>query len=458
MKRRLAALLLALTLGAPLVAPAAGVTVQAETAEETVTEDNQEEEPTTEEPAEEDTPAEEPAAEEPTEEDVQEEESAIEESETEESTTEDVLAEEPAAEDVEVQVEDDDSKAADNSTELTDDEKKRIDELKIDLYYEFKSQLQDVIDCKSTHTEFQTPLSQEDAELLNKLYYLDGEDRKSAAYLEFEDAIVNRAYFEMPEGFYWWQHIYNSFPLTSVPTFEVDIKVARDYSASGESNTYELDADKAKAARTAIENGRAIAREANDMSLYQALCYFKQKICSLVDYWDDHDKDIAAPYGIINVFDLDPDTKVVCEGYSKAFLFLFNEWAKNNEAKADKASCIIVDGVTVGGVTDGGHEWNHVFVNGYNYVIDVTNCDGDGVGYPDKLFLKNVISHTTETYKGEERCVGYTLDCGDPDDPMIYSYYSDTHAAVKESPIMDYYPNYRLDINENDYQDPTTWE
>ena len=56
----------------------------------------------------------------------------------------------------------------------------------------------------------------------------------------------------------------------------------------------------------------------------------------------------------------------VCEGYSKAFQYLCDL-----SSFKDKVECH-----SVSGVTSGPHMWNVVAMeDGYNYLVDVTNCD-----------------------------------------------------------------------------------
>ena len=87
---------------------------------------------------------------------------------------------------------------------------------------------------------------------------------------------------------------------------------------------------------------------------------------------------------MIWVFDGDPDTNVVCEGYSKAFKYLCD----NSSFRSQNLSVSIVTGTMIDDTGEGPHMWNLVAMgDGKNYLADITNCDEGSVGYPDALFM-----------------------------------------------------------------------
>lgn len=97
-------------------------------------------------------------------------------------------------------------------------------------------------------------------------------------------------------------------------------------------------------------------------------------------------RDESTPYGnpwqLIWVFDGDPNTKVVCEGYSKAFKYLADL------SEGLNAQVITVSGAMKGGTGEGSHMWSIVRMDdGRNYLVDVTNCDDGFVGALDQLFV-----------------------------------------------------------------------
>ena len=165
----------------------------------------------------------------------------------------------------------------------------------------------------------------------------------------------------------------------SVRNLTVTFQVAQAYQGGGDTT---VSPDKVAAAKRAAENAQAIVDKYQDRSDYEKLAAYCREICGLVSF------DYAAtangvPYGdpwqLVNVFDGDPATNVVCEGYAKAFQYLCDL----SEFKGD-----IVCRTVTGSMNGGDHMWNVVQMeDGKNYLVDVTNCDSGTIGAPDKLFL-----------------------------------------------------------------------
>ena len=99
------------------------------------------------------------------------------------------------------------------------------------------------------------------------------------------------------------------------------------------------------------------------------------------------------PWQIIYVFDNDPTTKVVCEGYSKAFKYLCDLSTFLNP----NISCYLVTGTMNGG----NHMWNIVTMkDGKNYLVDVTNSEDGTFGAGGELFLTGASGNIS---------IGYTV-------------------------------------------------
>ncbi len=136
---------------------------------------------------------------------------------------------------------------------------------------------------------------------------------------------------------------------------------------------FTVDPSRARSAATALDNAHAILAENSGKSDYQKLLAYADAICALTDYNIPAAENDGAlyytdcnPWQLIYVFDGDPSTQVVCEGYSKAFQYLCD----NADFKNGTASYL------VSGWMDGGaHMWNIVTYNGKNYLVDVTNSD-----------------------------------------------------------------------------------
>lgn len=187
----------------------------------------------------------------------------------------------------------------------------------------------------------------------------------------------------------------------SVVTFQFPVDTA--YSGS---EPYTTDTSKTGQAKKAAANAQEIVKAAAALSDYQKLVYYRQEICKLTEY--DHvaaDSGLAAspaginPWQLIYVFDNDPDTNVVCEGYAKAFQYLCDE----TEFQDKSIHSIIVTGIMTGATGAGPHMWNVVHMgNGNNYLVDVTNCDENSVGADDKLFLTGYTTGSVDD--------GYTIE------------------------------------------------
>lgn len=164
---------------------------------------------------------------------------------------------------------------------------------------------------------------------------------------------------------------------------------------SNPADEYSIDTSQTGAAKTTAAYAQTIVNEAASKSDYDKLLYYKNKICDLNTY--NHGAadngpgvDGLSPWQIIYVFDMNPATNVVCEGYAKAFAYLCELTHFNNSGI--KVYTVTGDMIKVLGQS-GGHMWNIAHMeDGKNYMVDVTNCDGDdingySVGYPNKLFL-----------------------------------------------------------------------
>ena len=185
----------------------------------------------------------------------------------------------------------------------------------------------------------------------------------------------------------------NEAALTTVFTItttgiRVLFKVAPDYQDSGE---YTIDTSKTAVISEAVKNARRIVEEAKDLSDHDKLLYYKDAICSRVSYntdalvaWDYEHYGSIQPWQMIYVFDDDTSNQVVCEGYSKAFKYLCDL----TEFDSPLIRCILIVGTLSFDLGEVEHVWNIVTMpDGNNYLVDLTNCDEDTAGYPDKLFL-----------------------------------------------------------------------
>ncbi|WP_050008226.1 leucine-rich repeat protein [Butyrivibrio sp. WCE2006] len=162
-------------------------------------------------------------------------------------------------------------------------------------------------------------------------------------------------------------------------TFE--LCVSADYSTSGKGGECNADVNKCKAVKSAADNANKIIQKYKSKSDFEKLKAYRDEICNLTAYNYDYIRNGVNRYGnphqMINVFDGDPDTKVICEGYSKAFKYLCD----GTDFNSNIIECYIVTGNMAEKSPSANkalHMWNNVRMSdGKNYIVDVTNCDPD---------------------------------------------------------------------------------
>ena len=138
---------------------------------------------------------------------------------------------------------------------------------------------------------------------------------------------------DLPYAFYWYG---NSYSYTSVSyrtdgstiwfnpsNITISLRPADDYKA-GE---YLTDSTKTSAAKKVVEKAHAIVEANDSLDDYGKLTAYKNAVCGLTEYnyaaaGGQYQYYYGDPWQLVYVFDEDPDTNVVCEGYSKAFQYL----------------------------------------------------------------------------------------------------------------------------------------
>ena len=157
------------------------------------------------------------------------------------------------------------------------------------------------------------------------------------------------------------------------------------------------------------------------MSDYYKLNYYREQICDLVEYnhnaAGNDDYPNHGPWNLIFVFDDNPTTSVVCEGYAEAFQYL----AELTSFSSDLVRVYSVSGTMTGGTGAGGHKWNIVRMeNGLNYMADITNSDAGSIGSDGTLFLAGMEGSAQSKYSKDytSKTIEYTYDS------YMYSIYS----------------------------------
>ena len=252
------------------------------------------------------------------------------------------------------------------------------------------------------------------------------------------DALMQRMLSEMPYELYWFDKtegigmsygVSLSGEILTVKNLKLSMYISQAYAKINEDGaTYDpLTADTAKtsAAKRAAENATQVVAANTAKSDHEKLKAYLDYIKAAVSYNNEAANNNATPYGdpwqIIYVFDNNPFTNVVCEGYAKAFKHLCD---LSSFSESD-LFCSLVTGTMTVGTSAGPHMWNIVTVGGRNYLVDVTNCDADTVGAPDKLFLCGA----AENVPSEK----YTATAGSQS--IVYEYGADTLSDYASSDL-----------------------
>ena len=252
------------------------------------------------------------------------------------------------------------------------------------------------------------------------------------------DALMQRMLSEMPYELYWFDKtegigmsygVSLSGEILTVKNLKLSMYISQAYAKINEGGaTYDpLTADTAKtsAAKRAAENATQVVAANTAKSDHEKLKAYLDYIKDAVSYNNEAANNNATPYGdpwqIIYVFDNNPLTNVVCEGYAKAFKHLCD---LSSFSESD-LFCSLVTGTMTVGTSAGPHMWNIVTVGGRNYLVDVTNCDADTVGAPDKLFLCGAAENVPSKK--------YTATAGSQS--IVYEYDADTLSDYASSDL-----------------------
>lgn len=166
-------------------------------------------------------------------------------------------------------------------------------------------------------------------------------------------------------------------------------KIVKDEDGNPIPDYTAIDTTKTGAAKTAAATAAQVVAKNQGKGTYSKLVAYADYIKNAVSYnYAAADKNNNYHYGdpwqLIYVFDENPDTNVVCEGYSKAFKYLCDlTWTGSDP----EVACYLPTGTMDGGTGAGDHMWNIVSIGGANYLTDITNCDSGTTGAPDQLFL-----------------------------------------------------------------------
>lgn len=227
--------------------------------------------------------------------------------------------------------------------------------------------------------------------------------------------IINCLLADCPYELYWydktastvWRYGYTATTEGNTTTVKIiDIYIYMPVSGSYAAGSYEVNAAVVQRARKAASNARKIVNEFSSCTQTEKLLAYREKIYSLTSY--DETVSTVDEYGdswqLIYVFDGDKNTKVVCEGFAKAFQYLCD---------LSDISCYTVTGIMSGETGTGSHMWNIIADNNKYYLADVTNGAEDTAGTGGGLFLDTPFSGSIEkgyTYIVDGMTLHYSYD------------------------------------------------
>ena len=219
---------------------------------------------------------------------------------------------------------------------------------------------------------------------------------------------------------------------------------------------YSVDTSKTGAACSAALFARSIVNDADNAGLsdYDRLVYYKDRICNEVVYNEEARQNSETypdrgPWALIYVFDQNPDTNVVCEGYSEAFQYLCGL----TEFQSRKIQVYSVSGMFGGGTGAGPHKWNIVHMDdGLNYLADVTNSDEGTVGWDGRLFLKGIEGSINDGYvlSWEE----YQEEVEEEDGTYVYTYPAGSVDYAYDQETRALFTDEELTLSSRDYVVP----
>lgn len=320
-----------------------------------------------------------------------------------------------------------------------------LNETERQIYTELKSDIEE-----RAVTGGQTQFAVDGLSLPVSLENGTGEDAVREAVSTYVDnhisitKILSCLVVDLPYHMYWYDKMSNiersvtysvSGTTATISSVQYQIPVYGTYQGSDPEgqmeNKYYLSPQAAERAEGIVAYAKQIVEKNKDKSDYDKLKAYKDIICELTAYNEEaneiannpdhpqHDTYYGDPFQLLYVFDQDPDTTVVGEGYYKAFQYL-----------CDLSDFDNTQVYTVAGRVDGSrmtaiHAWNIVRHNGKNYMVDVMNCDDDQPGYPDTFFMASPVSGSVSD--------GYSFKDNSGSTELKYTYADDALGMYPDS-------------------------
>lgn len=213
-------------------------------------------------------------------------------------------------------------------------------------------------------------------------------------YCLLADLPYDLFWYDKTKGYSWNYTIRGNSSELWITSLTISFAVSEDYRSS--LALYTVSSQEITQARNAAARAKEIVAKYAGKSDLERLQGYKEEICSLVSYNTAASESSLAgnaiygdPWQLVYVFDGDPNTNVVCEGYSKAFKYLCDLSSFDNDIY-----CYIVNGTVTNGKSSERHMWNIVQIDGANYLVDITNSDSSY----DIFLTGGAVSNTGKTY------------------------------------------------------------
>nr|MCR4670412.1 Ig-like domain-containing protein [Saccharofermentans sp.] len=332
------------------------------------------------------------------------------------------------------------------------DYENKLKDYDLTAYYLLLPYISEIASGKRTSTvielpedKFSVPITCADAGVESFAGYSDAEivNLINNALPVHRDLINETLINAFPYELYWydrelgmamlWSVIGDASKLT-VSKFKFVFYVSSEYR---DNESYTKVNDKfGKALSSAATNVQNIINDYADCNDYDKLLGYNNTICEMTEYnhaaADNENTPYGNPWQLVWIFDGDPDTTVVCEGYAKGFQYLCD----NSTFRSDEVYTIPVKGMLSYGNTSGGHEWNIVHMDdGKNYLVDPTNCDGQKInGNYTRLFMVGAQSGSVED--------GYYVKFSNSSTVVNYTYFPS---------FIDYYGSAPLTLESTSY-------
>lgn len=318
------------------------------------------------------------------------------------------------------------------------------------LYDFLAAKIQEVAEGEISSTVF-------DTDDINLKPYYGGKDSFTKEELgvsdlhsdEAVDAVLEKAGIDIsklfdalladhPYDLYWFDKTYgysyswlpyvdiagNKISVSSI-SYSIEMYVSADYSKNSNTGTTNVNTTKTGAASDTVSKAFQVVNNAVSEGCttdYEKLKYYKKYICDSTTYNNKAAQGGIAygnPWQLIYVFDGNPSTTVVCEGYSKAFKLLCDL----SDFDYSSFDCYLMTGKMDGG----NHMWNTVRMNdGKYYLADVTNCDNDSGVEDDRLFLVGSPSTSATSFTVKRAKLPISSTSYLVGDTLNYAYDTDT--------------------------------